>query len=638
MATEKLIVELDAKTQKLDKALKSTDKKLSTLDKQTKKTDKSFDKLSKTASNSSSSFISLNKMIVAGSAAMLALSVVTKKAITISDEYNVSQIRTEAVLKATGNAAGFTSGQLREQADALALTTLASTKGVQEAQAKLLTFNKISGDIFTETIELSQDLAELGFGSVSSSALQLGKALQDPATGLSMLNRVGITFSSTQKEQIKLLSETGRSAEAQRIILATLQKQVGGVGAAVAKDSLAGKMDTASQRYDEFAENLGKKSGLLKAAKWSVDQLAGSFDYLSAALALPDIDDTLATAQNTMDGLNSTIGKQSEKLAGANKELERSQGNYIKQIDSRMKISKIESNLARLEKEKIKRAAELDAATKAVEDRDEKIAQAKIDSEKVKEATILENKKAAVAAEAVIVKKAAEDAEEKRAAAEAVIADRLETDEQRLLDRYNNELVLIGENNDLKLGLEQEYQDNLAAIKQAAADADAVREVELSSVFSNLAGDDADEIDKKNKDKEKSDAAYLSAALSIGNTLAAGNEDVQKLSIVANTAAGITRQFSDLPYPAALATSAAIAISGLTQLSNVGSGSISGGTGAAPATTQPEPTTELTVSDTDASGASASQILTIKIDSDDSELAVALSGILGKAKVDGVIS
>ncbi len=49
------------------------------------------------------------------------------------------QLKTQAILKATGNAAGFTATELDRQARAIALATLASVDGVRGAQHRLLT-------------------------------------------------------------------------------------------------------------------------------------------------------------------------------------------------------------------------------------------------------------------------------------------------------------------------------------------------------------------------------------------------------------------------------------------------------------------------------------------------------------------
>jgi hypothetical protein len=77
--------------------------------------------------------------------------------------------------------------------------------------------------------------------------------------------------------------------------------------------------------------------------------------------------------------------------------------------------------------------------------------------------------------------------------------------------------------------------------------------------------------------KAKSDQSYLNSANSIGQSMFANNKGVMAGMAVVNTAAGITRAFAELPFPAALAASAAIAASGVAQLASISSASSSGG-------------------------------------------------------------
>ena len=62
----------------------------------------------------------------------------------------------------------------------------------------------------------------------SGSAIQLGKALNDPIKGITALTRVGVTFTEQQKDQITTLVESGKTIDAQKIILGELQKEFGG--------------------------------------------------------------------------------------------------------------------------------------------------------------------------------------------------------------------------------------------------------------------------------------------------------------------------------------------------------------------------------------------------------------------------
>jgi hypothetical protein len=203
-------------------------------------------------------------------------------AIREAEEWERASLKTNAILKATGSAAGLTAHQLEELANEIKRTTLASEASVIAASQKLLTFRSVQGDTFREALRLSQDLAAVGFGSVESAATQLGKALEDPVNGLAALKRVGVSFSVTQKEQIKNFIETGRVAEAQTVILAALRQQVGGAGTAEA-GGLSGAYHRLSENSADFLENIGK-SGPLQAATLAVNALANAIEFLNDQL------------------------------------------------------------------------------------------------------------------------------------------------------------------------------------------------------------------------------------------------------------------------------------------------------------------------------------------------------------------
>jgi hypothetical protein len=81
------------------------------------------------------------------------------------------------------------------------------------------------------------DMAAAGFGEAETNAVQLGKALNDPIKGITALTRSGITFTAEEKELIKTLVESGKTLEAQDMILTAIEKQVGGTAEATANAS-----------------------------------------------------------------------------------------------------------------------------------------------------------------------------------------------------------------------------------------------------------------------------------------------------------------------------------------------------------------------------------------------------------------
>ena len=248
------------------------------------------------------------------------------------DRINVELAKTEAILKATGQASGKTSQQLLEQARAIGMATLASTQGIQQAQAKLLTFDKIQGQVFDDAISLTQDLATVFGGDAASQATQLGKALQDPIKGLTALNRVGVSFTEQQADQVKAMVTAGDTMKAQAVIIEALKKQVGGAGEAVAKDSLAGKLDTAGQLWSEFSGKLASSTGTMTLTEKLLNGMIGRLGELNAALEpeattdlfqkrldimmqIAGLEDRIATSGNT-----AASGRLKSRIVGLQKQ------------------------------------------------------------------------------------------------------------------------------------------------------------------------------------------------------------------------------------------------------------------------------------------------------------------------------
>ena len=196
----------------------------------------------------------VNPLTLAFLAGFTAIGVAIGKFISAGSKAESQLLKLEALLKATGGASRQTAEDLEALAVSIGRNTLASVQGARDAAGVLLTFKSISGDTFGEVLKLSQDLAAVGFGSIKTAALQLGKALEEPEIGLSALRRVGVSFTEEQKEQIKVLSLTGKQAEAQQLILKALKEQVGGAGTGAA-GGLAGAFDTLGENVTLFLKN-----------------------------------------------------------------------------------------------------------------------------------------------------------------------------------------------------------------------------------------------------------------------------------------------------------------------------------------------------------------------------------------------
>lgn len=130
---------------------------------------------------------------------------------------------------------------------------------IKLTQSKLLTFKELAGSAdeaggaFDRATMAALDLAAAGFGSAETNATQLGKALQDPIKGLTALTRSGVTFTKQEKENIKVLVESGQTLKAQDLILQAIETQVGGTAQATAKAS-----DKMKLAFENVYETVGK--------------------------------------------------------------------------------------------------------------------------------------------------------------------------------------------------------------------------------------------------------------------------------------------------------------------------------------------------------------------------------------------
>ena len=164
----------------------------------------------------------------------------------------------EQRLKSTNNAVGISSQKLQEMASSLQKVTTFGDETIIEMQSLLLTFTKIGGDTFPQATEAILNMSTAMDQDLKTSAIQVGKALNDPVAGIAAMSRSGIQFTDTQKDMIKSLTETGDLLGAQTIILSELETQFGGAARA-AKDTFGGAMQSLANTFgDEVFEALGK--------------------------------------------------------------------------------------------------------------------------------------------------------------------------------------------------------------------------------------------------------------------------------------------------------------------------------------------------------------------------------------------
>jgi len=179
--------------------------------------------------------------------------------------------QTESVIKSTGGAAGVSAQHIADYAASLSAASGQSLFGdsqIQESENLLLTFTNIKDKTLDAATAISVDMAQALGGAPKDAAIGLGKALNDPITGISALSKVGVTFTEEQKEQIKTMQESGNMAGAQAVILAELNKEFGGSAKAAADAD--GGMAKFNDSIGEAFEGVGAKllPMLNKFADW----------------------------------------------------------------------------------------------------------------------------------------------------------------------------------------------------------------------------------------------------------------------------------------------------------------------------------------------------------------------------------
>ena len=172
-------------------------------------------------------------------------------------EQQLAIARLNQTLKSTNFAARVTSKELQVFAARLQKLTGIGDETILAMQGILLTFTQIRGQVFKDATKAILDVSEAMGQDLQQTAIQVGKALNDPILGVSALSRVGIQFTNVQKEQIKQFARGGEMAKAQAIILKELQVQFGGTAANL--DSTTFQVRRLQSAFSDFLETGGGK-------------------------------------------------------------------------------------------------------------------------------------------------------------------------------------------------------------------------------------------------------------------------------------------------------------------------------------------------------------------------------------------
>ncbi|WP_313472772.1 hypothetical protein [Brevundimonas sp.] len=163
-----------------------------------------------------------------------------------SQDAAAAAAQVNAALTSMGDASGKTFDQLAKAAEGLRnLSGVDDDEIMTKVTANLLTFGKVSGDVFDRAQLSILNLSARMGSDLQGATMMVGKALNDPVQGLAALRRVGIQFTADQQNMIKAMTEVGNVAGAQAIMLGELERQFGGAAEAAGNADVWKPMKTA---------------------------------------------------------------------------------------------------------------------------------------------------------------------------------------------------------------------------------------------------------------------------------------------------------------------------------------------------------------------------------------------------------
>lgn len=227
----------------------------------------------------------------------LAVGVSFTQIIRATADFQNEQAQLAAVLKSTGEAAGFSQGKLNEMAESLSRASIISAGEINQAQTTLLAFTGIVGEEFPRALQAAVDMASRTGMSVVSASETIGRALDIPSKGLAALSKQGFRFSEEQKKLAEYLESTGRTAEAQAIILEALEESYGGAAQA-ARDTLGGALTALSNSFND-----------LLTGEDGVDQATDAINSLTDTLSDPRIKEAFSTIVAGVFNITEAVAK-----------------------------------------------------------------------------------------------------------------------------------------------------------------------------------------------------------------------------------------------------------------------------------------------------------------------------------------
>lgn len=200
-----------------------------------------------------------------------------------------------------GNAAGLSIDKLNGLAETLTSKTTYSDESIKGVISTLLKFQDVSADAIPQTTQSVLDLATSMGTDATTAAQQLGKALENPLSGMRVFQQAG--FSKTLQDQIKDMAKHGDVAGADDLILKSLGNTIGGLAEKMG-ETASGRMAILMNKFDDMRNQIGEHL---------LPLLTDAGNALLNFLGSPQVEAAITTLEGYLDGLVSTV----RSVAGA---------------------------------------------------------------------------------------------------------------------------------------------------------------------------------------------------------------------------------------------------------------------------------------------------------------------------------
>jgi exonuclease VII small subunit len=566
MSTEKLIIELDAKTQKLESALNRVEKDLRGVEKQTDKSDgalKKFNNGAKVAAEGATKLAAAGLALATAITAIVLASASSERELrNLAATAGTSKEDFEALsfaMKQYGLDAKGTSDAMNDMSERVAEFAIAGTGAMQDFFDAM----KMSKD---ESRAYAQAIEHLTGEEITQ---KLVNDMQDAGVSAGRMNFALKSLTNDLSYSTAAFIDNGKAVKELKATYAAATSQLKLTNAEI--DGLQG----VATSFDLMTNSMSKAGTLISAqlAPLLNEFFGGVIDVVpTATQAIVDFINTFKSADEikSIDSMTRLIDKQKQVVRELRLEQNALGKTWDTALDSKKSLS-----------------TQYDIINLQIKEEEERITSLIDARDKLTESERLAAIQKAEAGEiggsfdpnATGGSSSGGTGDEIQA-----IIDRNKTEEDLLYEKLQRELGLVGDNNELQIQLKQDYAIALMDIDNE------LTEFELDNLdrLSKAEKDAENRTKRSNNAKLQLASQYTTAASALNSALFEDNKAIGAGVIIADTAVAMGKA-NALGYPAAIPAMIAAAASGAAALASLKSASKGGGSVSAPSATPPPP-------------------------------------------------